>query len=138
MELTAVEARARFAAARVARLATVRPDGGPHLVPITFAVVGDVIHSSVDDKPKRSRALTRLANLRSEARCSVLVDHYDEDWSQLWWVRADGVARIVDPVPADDPGLSALAERYDAYRRRPPPGPAIRIDVVRWTGWAAA
>ena len=84
-------ARALFAAARVARLATVTPDGSPHVVPIVFAVDGDTIYTAVDGKPKRSRQLQRLANIAAHPRVTVLADRYDEDWSQLWWVRADGV-----------------------------------------------
>ena len=97
------DARRRFAAARFARLATVRPDGSPHIVPVVFAVDGDVVWTAVDDaKPKRSPRLQRLANLRAEPRCALLVDHEDDDWTRLWWVRADGVAEIVDA--ADHPG----------------------------------
>ena len=89
--MEAEEARRRFAGARVARLATVGADGRPHLVPIAFACVDDVVWSAVDDKPKRTRALRRLDNVRANPRVALLADHYDEDWSALWWVRADGV-----------------------------------------------
>ncbi|WP_030439210.1 TIGR03668 family PPOX class F420-dependent oxidoreductase [Actinoplanes subtropicus] len=122
----------RFATVRVARLATAGPDGAPHLVPIVFALVGDVIHTAVDGKPKRTRRLRRLANIAANPRVSVLADHYEDDWSRLWWVRADGVARILDDSPA---GLAALAERYPQYRETPPPGPFLEITVDRWTGW---
>ncbi|HEU5007989.1 MAG TPA: TIGR03668 family PPOX class F420-dependent oxidoreductase [Jatrophihabitantaceae bacterium] len=133
MELSA--ARELFAGARVARLATVRPGGRPHLVPIVFAMDGDVIVTAVDDaKAKRTRALTRLANIAAEPRVSVLADHFDEDWSQLWWVRADGVAVVVD---RDADAIALLADRYRQYREQLPPGPVIRIQVDRWTGWAA-
>ena len=132
------DARSRFADSPVARLATVRPDGAPHLVPVVFALVDEVITTVVDQKPKRSTSLQRLANLRAEPRCCLLVDHYDDDWNQLWWVRADGRAEVVEDPAADDPGLAALVGRYRAYRDRPPPGALIRIEVIRWTGWAAA
>jgi PPOX class probable F420-dependent enzyme len=122
----------RFATARVARLATVRESGAPHLVPIVFALTGDVIHSAVDAKPKRTRSLRRLANIAAEPRVSVLADHYDEDWQALWWVRADGVARILDESPA---GLAALVARYPQYRETPPPGPFLQISVDRWSAW---
>jgi len=84
-----------FASARVARLATVDDTGAPHLVPIVFALVGDVIYSAVDDKPKRHRRLRRLVNVAHEPRVSVLADHYDDDWTRLWWVRADGTAAVL-------------------------------------------
>ena len=121
----------RFATARVARLATVTPDGAPHLVPIVFALVGEVIWTAVDAKPKRHRRLQRLANIAHEPRVSVLADHYDEDWSALWWVRADGLATITEePEPA-------LLARYPQYATMPPPGPFLRIRVERWSAWPA-
>jgi PPOX class probable F420-dependent enzyme len=124
-----------FATARVARLATVGDSGGPHLVPIVFAVVGDVIHTAVDAKPKRTRHLRRLANIEAEPRVSVLADRYDEDWSALWWVRADGVAVVRESSP---PGLAALTARYAQYREHPPPGPFLEITVERWSVWRAS
>jgi len=124
-----------FAAARVARLATVGDDGAPHLVPIVFALVGDVIHSAVDAKPKRHPRLRRLANIAHEPRVSVLVDHYDDDWSLLWWVRADGLASVVAPTRA---ALDALRLKYPQYLSAPPPGPFLRIEVRRWSAWSAA
>ena len=91
------EARARFAAARVARLATAGPDGRPHLVPMVFAVEADTVYSAVDAKPKATSRLRRLANIAANPAVALLVDHYDDDWSRLWWVRADGSARLLDP-----------------------------------------
>lgn len=137
------EARRRFSEARVARLATVGAGGAPHLIPIVFALEGDRIWSAVDHKPKRTTALRRLANVAANPRVAVLADHYDdEDWDALWWVRADGEARVLSP---DDPdverdrarGVAALVDRYPIYRRRPPGGPVIAIDVLWWTGWSA-
>jgi PPOX class probable F420-dependent enzyme len=134
MEFGAGDPADRFAACRVARLATVSESGEPHLVPIVFAVIGDVIHTAVDAKPKRTRHLRRLANIAANPRVSVLADHYDEDWSTLWWVRADGVARILAESPA---GLAALRDRYPQYRTAPPPGPFLEITVRRWSAWHA-
>ena len=125
----------RFAAARVARLATVDDTGAPHLVPVVFALAGDVIHSAVDGKPKRHRALRRLANIAHEPRVSLLADHYDEDWSALWWVRADGVARVRDASPA---GLAALTAKYPQYATAPPAGPFLEMTVQRWAAWSAS
>lgn len=132
------QARRRFAGARVARFATVRPDGTPHLVPVTFATHGDVVYTAVDAKPKRTTRLQRLENLAAQPRCTLLVDHYDDDWSQLWWVRADGHAEIVDAPDPSHPGLALLADRYTAYARTPPGGPLIVITVARWRGWSAS
>jgi PPOX class probable F420-dependent enzyme len=131
--VTAV-ARSRFAAARVARLATVSADGQPHVVPIVFAVEGDTIYSAVDGKPKRSRALRRLANIAANPRVSVLADHYDEDWSQLWWLRADGTASVVDSSPD---AIAALAAKYPQYTSISLDGPFLQIAVDHWTSWQA-
>jgi PPOX class probable F420-dependent enzyme len=136
--VTEAEARSRFASARVARLATAGADGRPHVVPIVFALAGDTIYSAVDAKPKRTTALRRLANVRDNRRVAVLVDHYDDDWGALWWVRADGSGRILEA--ADDEARVAvelLAERYPQYRDEPPRGPVLAIDVERWSGWSA-
>jgi PPOX class probable F420-dependent enzyme len=130
------EARSRFSAGRVARLATVRPDGSPHLVPVVFALDGSTVVFAVDDKPKVTRELQRLANIRADPRVSVLVDHYDEDWPALWWVRADGRARVVDAGPALDRAVALLAEKYSQYAAGPPPGPAVLIDVETWRWWS--
>ena len=125
----------RFASVDVARLATAGPDGAPHLVPIVFALLagGDEIVFAVDHKPKRSRALRRLANIAADPRVSVLADHYEPDWSRLWWVRADGVARVLGTYPA---GRDALVARYPQYRATPPAGPFVAIAVTAWTAWA--
>lgn len=129
------EAVRRFADARVAVLATTGAQR-PHLVPVVFAVAGDLIYTAVDHKPKRTRLLQRLSNIRSNPAVSLLVDEYDEDWSLLWWVRADGTAEIVEASEADD-GLSRLEDKYPQYRGRRPQGPVIVVAVVRWSGWSA-
>jgi PPOX class probable F420-dependent enzyme len=131
------ELRRRFAAGPVAHLATVRPDGGPHVVPCVFALVDDTVYSAVDAKPKRSTRLQRLANLRADPRCALLVDRYDDDWTRLWWVRADGRAAVVDTPSADHPGIRALVERFPQYRAEPPSGPLLVVTVERWTGWSS-
>ena len=136
MRLTGGEARARLAAARVARLATAGSDGLPHLVPVTFAVHGERIYTAVDHKPKTTPNLRRLRNIRENPRVALLADHYAEDWDTLWWVRVDGRASIVTDGAALQHPLDMLAERYEQYRRDRPAGPVIVIDAERWTGWA--
>ena len=132
------QARARFAAARVARLATADAEGRPHVVPFVFAVVGDTVVSAVDATPKRSTALRRLANVAANPAVAVLADHYEDDWTALWWVRGDGRARVVDVAsPEGRRALDLLADRYAQYRAEPPPGPVLAVDVSRWTGWSA-
>ena len=135
--MTAAEARRRFASARVARLATVGADGRPHLVPMAFALAGETVYSAVDAKPKRTRALRRLANVAAEPRVAILADHYEEDWGALWWVRADGTGRILDAgEPEGRNALGLLAGRYAQYRDAPPAGPVLAVDVARWSGWS--
>ena len=137
--MTAAEARRRFASARVARLATVGADGRPHLVPMAFALAGETVYSAVDAKPKRTRALRRLANVAAEPRVAVLADHYEEDWGALWWVRADGTGRILDAQePEGRDALELLAGRYAQYRDVRPAGPVLAVDVARWSGWSGA
>jgi PPOX class probable F420-dependent enzyme len=132
-------ARARFADARVARLATVRADGRPHLVPICFALDRDTLYTAVDHKPKRSRALQRLENIAANPAVSVLADAYAEDWSQLWWVRADGLAHLAEPGGAEHArAAELLCRRYVQYRDAPALGVAIVVEIARFTGWSAA
>jgi PPOX class probable F420-dependent enzyme len=121
-----------------ARLATIDPDGAPNLVPIVFAIDGDVLYSAVDDKPKTTMRLRRLANVRRDPRVTVLVDHYEDDWSALWWVRLRGQGRVLDAGDERERALDLLAERYEPYRRRRPSGPVIAVDVTEWTGWHAS
>ena len=104
-----VELRRRFASSPVARLSTVRPAGAPHVVPIVFALVGETVFSAVDAKPKRSRDLQRLANVRADPRCALLVDHYEDDWRRLWWVRADLLRRVGRSAEAAEAYGTALS-----------------------------
>jgi PPOX class probable F420-dependent enzyme len=129
--------RDRFASGRVARLATADGAGTPHVVPIVFVVDGDTIFFVIDQKPKRTRDLKRLRNIAANPSVAVLVDHYEDDWRLLWWVRADGGARVLAPGPETDRAVALLTERYPQYRSQVPPGPAVAIDVERWSGWFA-
>ena len=125
----------RFAAAKVARLATVTPDGPPHVVPIVFAVAESTIYTAVDGKPKTTRRLRRLANIEANPRVSVLVDHYEDDWSQLWWVRADGIASIHHDDAVCARGCELLHAKYPQYQAVPLDGPVIAVEVDQWTAW---
>ena len=137
--MTGEEARRRFAEARVARLATADRSGRPHLVPIVFAVQGDTVVSAVDHKPKSTTSLRRLANVAENPSVAVLVDEYSDDWDRLWWARADGTARVLDPDTADaDRAVDLLARRYPQYQRRRPAGQVLVVDVARWSGWSAS
>ena len=132
-------ARSRFDAATVGVLATVNNDGSPNLVPITYALVGNKLVTGVDHKPKRTTDLVRLANIRHNPHVTVLVQHYEPDWSKLWWARADGKAIIVNPGHQNH-GAAAelLADRYRQYRDRPISGPIIEVDIHRWSEWSAS
>jgi PPOX class probable F420-dependent enzyme len=123
-------------AAPVARLATVDEDGRPHLVPCCFAFDGDVAYSVVDHKPKRSPALRRIDNIRANPAVCLLVDHYEDDWSHLWWVRFDGRARVLDSGPEHTSALALLCAKYEQYRATPPSGTVIAIDVTDVRSWA--
>ena len=127
--------RQRVEAARVGRLATTRPDGRPHVVPCCFVRVGDTLYSAVDAKPKSTLALQRLRNLAAHPAASLVVDHYDEDWSRLWWVRLDGRARVVESEPEREAAIDALVVKYAQYVDAPPPGAVVAIDVETWRAW---
>ncbi|MBC3192653.1 TIGR03668 family PPOX class F420-dependent oxidoreductase [Pseudonocardia sp. C8] len=132
-------ARPLLAAARIARLATIRQsDGTPRLVPITFALVDDLVVSAVDDvKPKRHRRLARLRDIEADPRVGLLADHYDDDWSQLWWVRLDATAETHHDGGLHARAVEALAAKYPPYRAQPPAGPVLALTPTRWTAWSA-
>ena len=127
----------RLTTARVARLATTDPDGRPHLVPIVFALDGDTLYSAVDRKRKRSSKLRRIENARARPDVTILVDHYDEDWSGLWWIRLRGRARVLDDGDERERALGLLAEKYPQYRTEPPDGPVLAVDVTETRDWSA-
>jgi PPOX class probable F420-dependent enzyme len=127
----------RLTAARVARLATTDPDGRPHLVPIVFALEGDTLYSAVDRKPKRSTRLRRIENARERPDVTVLVDHYDDDWGRLWWIRLRGRARVLDEGEEREHALELLRDKYPQYRDEPPDGPVLAVDVGDVRDWAA-
>ena len=135
--MTPAEARERFAAARVARLATADARGRPHLVPVVFAVDGDRIYSAVDAKPKRTTALRRLRNVAENPVVALLVDHYDDaDWDALWWVRAEGQGPRARAGRRRRRAVrwSCCAARYPQQRAV---GAVLAVDVERWSGWSA-
>ena len=118
-------------------MATIGPSG-PHLVPVVFAVRGDEIVTVVDHKPKRTHRLQRLANITTDPRVTLLADHYEDDWSGLWWARADGTASIIEAGEAHSAAIDLLADKYAPYRGQRPNGPVISVAVARWSGWRAS
>jgi PPOX class probable F420-dependent enzyme len=127
----------RLTAARVARLATTDPDGRPHLVPIVFALDGDTLYTAVDRKPKRSSKLRRIENARVRPDVTILFDHYDEDWSRLWWIRLRGRARVLDEGSERERALGLLREKYPQYHSEPPEGPVLAVDVTDVREWSS-
>ncbi len=136
-----IDPAALFASSPVAMLATVGPDGAPHLVPVVFAVHNNgeqpVVYTAVDAKRKSTQRLRRLTNIEANPRVSMLVDHYDEDWSQLWWVRADGMAEIHHSGDEMATGYALLRRKYVQYQRLALDGPVVAVTVGRWSSWQA-
>jgi PPOX class probable F420-dependent enzyme len=128
-------ARRRVAAAPVGHLATVTPEGRPHVVPCCFALAGDRLFTAVDAKPKSTLALRRLDNIAAHPAVSLLVDQYDEDWADLWWVRVDGTASLCVEEPMHGDALQALAAKYRQYRQTTPPGAVVVVDITTWRSW---
>jgi len=128
----------RVEAARVARLATAGADGRPHIVPICYALDGDTLYLAVDAKPKRTTNLKRLRNIGANPAVSILVDHYEDDWARLWWVRLDGRARIVTDEDERGRALDLLAQRYVQYRTSRPDGPVVVVVIEAMAGWSAS
>lgn len=131
------DARERFASSPVAQLATASADGVPHLVPVVFAVSNDVIYTAVDAKRKSTQRLRRMANIEANPAVSLIVDHYDDDWSRLWWVRADGIAKIHYSGEEMAAAYFELRRKYPQYQRIALDGPVIAVTVGRWSGWQA-
>jgi PPOX class probable F420-dependent enzyme len=123
--------RDRLASAERAFLATTGENLRPHIVPITFVLTGDELVFAIDQKPKSTRSLQRLANIAWNPQVAVLCDHYDPDWTHLWWIRADGHATVAPTGP-----LAALAAKYPQYSATPPAGPYVTITIDSWTGWS--
>ena len=122
----------------VARLATIGASGEIDLVPITFALTGSILVTAVDHKAKQTRKLRRLDNIAREPRVTVLIDHYDDDWASLWWVRLRGIALVITEGPHFAEAIAQLVEKYPQhYLRTPPEGPVIRVDITDVRGWRA-
>lgn len=131
-------ARERFAGAPVAVLATISRDGAPRLVPVTFANEGDRLFIAVDHKPKTTRRLARLGDIRNDPRVSLLAQHYEDEWSRLWWVRATGTAVVRDDEQAIAAAGKLLGAKYPHYREHAPAGPVIDVAVASWGSWEAS
>lgn len=124
-----------MAAAPAGHLATITPDGRPHVVVITFALIDGFVVTAIDHKPKKTQRLQRLVNIAANPTTSFLVDHYDDDWTRLWWVRVDGPASIHEFGEIREVGVAALVAKYPQYRERPPGGPVIALALDRLSYW---
>ncbi|RKS06558.1 PPOX class probable F420-dependent enzyme [Nocardiopsis sp. Huas11] len=136
MKWSSDRAREAFTSSRIARLATADSQGAPHLVPVTYAAYGDTVAIAVDSKPKSTHNLKRIRNIDENPRVSLLADEYDDDWTRLWWARADGSARVEHEGAAWFEARERLMERYVQYRESPPDAAIILINVHRWSGWS--
>ena len=136
--MKAAEAYRLIMSVPVATLATLRPGGSPHLIPIVFVVSDERVITAIDGKPKQQVTPARLRNIGADPRVSILVHHYEDDWSRLWWVRIDGTARVLVEGDEFSQGMAALRERYPQYQATPLPGPVIVVDPVEVTGWSAS
>jgi PPOX class probable F420-dependent enzyme len=132
--------RALLATARVARLATVDAQGQPHVVPIVFALHGELVVTPLDGKPKRVAGgeLQRVRNIQANERVALVVDHYDEDWQQLAWVQLRGRAELLYAGDAYRAGIALLHQKYVQYDQVPLDGhPLIVIAVDHVRGWCS-
>jgi PPOX class probable F420-dependent enzyme len=135
------DALGRLRDARVGRLATVTPEGRPHVVPFVFLLIerrSEVCaYWAIDRKPKRTSTLARIRNIEDNPAVEFVVDGYAEDWTTLWWVRCSGSARIVTDEAERAEALDALRAKYPQYELEPPDGAVVAIEVERITGWHA-
>ena len=123
---------------RVAHLATADGAGAPHVVPICFALVGESLYVSIDEKPKHSAPmrLRRVRNIEANPQVAVVADVYDDDWTRLGFVLVRGRARILIDGDEHRRAIDSLRERYVQYRAMAlEERPVIAIDIERVTSW---
>jgi PPOX class probable F420-dependent enzyme len=130
-------ARDLLAAERVARLGYLDSDDRPRVLPVTFALWDGCVWSAIDEKPKRTPEPARVRYLRRRPEAALLVDVYDDDWTRLAWVQLLGRVKAA-PVGSSADAMAALAEKYEQYAARTPPGPLLRLRVERALHWRAA
>ena len=137
MPFDRASALTRLAGAQVASLATTRPSGSPHVVPVTFALDRETVFTMIDAKPKTTTSLQRLTNIEAHPAVSLLAQHYEDDWTGLWWVRVDGEATVSADQSVLATARRLLREKYPQHQNQPLDGPAIVIEVtdVAWWEW---
>ena len=136
------DSRALLGSARVAHLATADQYARPHVVPIVFVLDGDVLYFPLDRKPKREddwHMLRRVRNIETNGRVSIVVDHYDEDWTKLAWVLLEGVATILETGEERDAAAGTLAAKYGQYLGGGLDGrPVVRVVIERAVQWSGS
>jgi PPOX class probable F420-dependent enzyme len=130
------------AAARLAHLATADADGAPHNVPLCYWFDGERIYFAIDEKPKRATGLglKRMRNIAENPRVALVIDHYEEDWSQLAYVMIRGNARVVEDKQEYLAALRQLRDKYLLYRGMtltPERNPIVKIEPVSVHAWGA-
>lgn len=126
-------ARDFLASARVGRLATSSAGADPHVIPVCFVLDGDTVYSVIDEKPKSGRRLKRLRNIDATGQAALVVDHYDEDWSNLAWVLVRGPATV---IPVTGRALTLLRDKYPQYRSMSlADAEMVAITIDRWSAW---
>ena len=135
--------RDRIDAARSAHFATASAGAEPHLIPVVFALSGTAAYIAIDEKPKTTTRIRRLRNIEENPQAALLIDHYDDDWSQLWWIMLRGRADILLPDTWDAnearDARSALRSRYPQYAAQAlEDRPLIRLTIEKVTHWSAS
>jgi PPOX class probable F420-dependent enzyme len=136
MKLAPSASEGRVGQERRGFLTTVSREGQPHIVPVTFALVQKAVAIGIDEKPKATNKLRRVRNILECPRVALLWDRYDEDWSKLWWVRADGTASVTESGPLWQDAWAALNAKYEQYEGREHQGAVILVTVDKWSGWS--
>jgi PPOX class probable F420-dependent enzyme len=133
--------RTKLEVARIAHLATQDADREPHVVPICFAWDGTVFYSAIDRKPKRvaPSQLGRVKNIKKMPQVALLLDHYDEDWTRLWYILVRGVAELVSDPAEHKRSIQLLRAKYRQYDSSmlADDAPVLRITPLRITAWGA-
>ena len=131
--------RKLFAQVRIAHLATADSKAAPHVIPVCFAYDGPCIYSVIDQKPKRSGAmdLKRVRNILTNPRVALVLDHYEEDWSKLWYLLVTGRAELLESGTEHQKAIELLREKYPQYQRMSiENSPVIKIKMTKLIDWS--
>ena len=132
------QARGFLNSHRVARFATADPTGQPHVVPICYAVSGNSVYFTIDEKPKQltDKPLKRIRNLQINPHVALVVDRYEEDWTQLGWVMVQGEAALLDDGEEHTKAQRLLKARYpQLHGMQIGDLPVIAVRITRVVSW---